>query len=99
MRSRKLWKRPVWKNAVRRAYALAKQLGAEEPRIGVCGLNPHAGEGGILGREELEVLDPALDRLRVAMPGLSACLPGDTVFHRQRQGDFDVVVAAYHDQP
>lgn len=84
--------------AVRRAHALAQQLGAEEPRIGVCGLNPHAGEGGILGREELEVLDPALDRLRSEMPGLSKCLPGDTVFHRQRQDDFDVVVAAYHDQ-
>ncbi|MDQ8194535.1 4-hydroxythreonine-4-phosphate dehydrogenase PdxA [Coraliomargarita sp. SDUM461004] len=84
--------------AVRRAYALAHQFGAREPRIGVCGLNPHAGEGGILGLEELEVLDPTLDRLRAAMPGLSRCLPGDTVFHRQRQGDFDVVVAAYHDQ-
>ncbi len=84
--------------AVRRAYALAQQLGVGEPRIGVCGLNPHAGEGGILGREELEVLDPALDRLRETMPRLSVCLPGDTVFHRQRKGDFDVVVAAYHDQ-
>ncbi len=84
--------------AVRRAYSLARQLGALEPRIGVCGLNPHAGEGGILGREELEVLDPVLDRLRKSMPGLSKCLPGDTVFHRQRQGDFDVVVSAYHDQ-
>ncbi|MFT5836964.1 MAG: 4-hydroxythreonine-4-phosphate dehydrogenase [Candidatus Azotimanducaceae bacterium] len=84
--------------AVRRAYSLAQQLGAEVPRIGVCGLNPHAGEGGILGREELEVLDPILNGLRSEMPGLSKCLPGDTVFHRQRQGDFDVVVAAYHDQ-
>lgn len=84
--------------AVRRAYALARQFGAEEPRIGVCGINPHAGEGGILGREELEVLDPELDRLRLEMPGLSRCLPGDTVFYRQRQGDFDVVVSAYHDQ-
>jgi 4-hydroxythreonine-4-phosphate dehydrogenase len=84
--------------AVRRAHALGRRLGVEEPRIGVCGLNPHAGEGGILGREELEVLDPALDRLRSSMPGLSVCLPGDTVFHRQRRGDFDVVVAAYHDQ-
>lgn len=84
--------------AVRRALALGRQLGVEAPRIGVCGLNPHAGEGGILGREEFEVLDPALDRLRSSMPGLSVCLPGDTVFQRQRQGDFDVVVAAYHDQ-
>jgi 4-hydroxythreonine-4-phosphate dehydrogenase len=84
--------------AVRRAHALAQQLGVVEPRIGVCGVNPHAGEGGILGREELEVLDPTLDRLRPTMPGLSKCLPGDTVFFRQRQGDFDVVVSAYHDQ-
>lgn len=84
--------------AVWRAHALGQQLGVAQPRIGVCGLNPHAGEGGILGREELEVLDPTLDRLRTQIPGLSKCLPGDTVFHRQRQGDFDVVVAAYHDQ-
>jgi 4-hydroxythreonine-4-phosphate dehydrogenase len=84
--------------AVRRAYTLAKSFGADEPRIGVCGLNPHAGEGGILGAEEVEVLDPELDRLRGEIPGLSRCLPGDTVFFRQRRGEFDVVVAAYHDQ-
>ena len=84
--------------AVYCAHCLAKRLGVNAPRIGVCGINPHAGEGGILGQEEFEVLDPALDRLREKIPGLSRCLPGDTVFHRQRQGDFDVVVAAYHDQ-
>ena len=84
--------------AVRRAFDLARAYGVAEPRIGVCGLNPHAGEGGILGEEERDVLDPALDRLRVEMPGLSKCLPGDTVFFRQRKGEFDVVVAAYHDQ-
>lgn len=84
--------------AVRRADALAQSFGVELPRIGVCGLNPHAGEGGILGVEERDVLDPALDRLRAEMPGVSKCLPGDTVFFRQRQGDFDVVVSAYHDQ-
>ena len=84
--------------AVYCAHRLAKRLGVKAPRIGVCGINPHAGEGGILGQEEFEVLDPALDRLREKIPGLSRCLPGDTVFHRQRQGDFDVVVAAYHDQ-
>jgi 4-hydroxythreonine-4-phosphate dehydrogenase len=84
--------------AVRRAYDLAKSFGADVPRIGVCGLNPHAGEGGILGVEERDILDPALDRLRASMPGLSKCLPGDTVFFRQRRGEFDVVVSAYHDQ-
>jgi len=84
--------------AVRRAYDLAQSFGVQAPRIGVCGLNPHAGEGGILGHEERDVLDPVLDYLRDSMPGLSKCLPGDTVFFRQRRGDFDVVVAAYHDQ-
>ena len=84
--------------AVHRAYGLARALGTKEPRIGVCGLNPHAGEGGVLGMEEREVLDPALDQLRRTMPGLSKCLPGDTVFFRQIKGEFDVVVAAYHDQ-
>lgn len=84
--------------AVRRAYELAKSLGTKEPRIGVCGLNPHAGENGILGKEEQEVMNPTLDRLRNSMPGLSECLPGDTVFFRQIEGEFDVVVAAYHDQ-
>ena len=84
--------------AVQRAYELARSFGAKEPRIGVCGLNPHAGEGGVLGEEERDVLDPALDRLREKMPWLSKCLPGDTVFFRQIKGEFDVVVAAYHDQ-
>ena len=84
--------------AVRRASALCGMQGRDQPRIGVCGLNPHAGEGGILGEEERDVLDPCLDRLRGEFPGLSRCLPGDTVFDRQRRGHFDVVVAAYHDQ-
>ncbi|MFT4902073.1 MAG: 4-hydroxythreonine-4-phosphate dehydrogenase [Lentimonas sp.] len=84
--------------AVRRAHDLAQACGVATPRIGVCGLNPHAGEAGILGLEERDVLDPALDRLRPEFPGLSTCLPGDTVFFRQRRGEFDVVVSAYHDQ-
>jgi 4-hydroxythreonine-4-phosphate dehydrogenase len=84
--------------AVRRAFALAQKLGVREPRVGVCGLNPHAGEGGLLGSEEAQILDPTLDRIRSELPGLSRCLPGDTVFYRQLQGEFDVVVAAYHDQ-
>lgn len=84
--------------AVERAVTLGKSLGIAEPRIGVCGLNPHAGENGLIGREELDVLDPALDILRKKHTGLSKCLPGDTVFYRQKLGAFDVVVAMYHDQ-
>jgi 4-hydroxythreonine-4-phosphate dehydrogenase len=68
------------------------------PRIGVCGLNPHAGEGGLLGYEEKDLLDPALDHLRAEFPGLSSCQPGDTLFARALRGEFDVVVALYHDQ-
>ena len=88
----------VLARAVNQANILAKRLGTQSPRIGVCGLNPHAGEGGLLGNEEKDILDPELDRLRIQIPGLSRCLPGDTVFLRQHNGEFDIVVAAYHDQ-
>ncbi len=88
----------VLERAVRRAVWLARALGAERPRVGVCGLNPHAGEDGILGREEMDFLNPELDRLRREFPGLSRCEPPDTVFWRHLQGEFDAVVALYHDQ-
>jgi 4-hydroxythreonine-4-phosphate dehydrogenase len=80
------------------ACDLCQAEGIATPRIGVCGLNPHAGEGGILGREEIELIDPALDRLRARFPGLSRCEPGDTLFARQLRGEFDVIIALYHDQ-
>ena len=83
---------------VKAAEVLCRSEGIARPRIGVCGLNPHAGEGGILGREEVDLLDPALDQLRRRYPGLSRCEPGDTLFARQLRGEFDVVVALYHDQ-
>jgi 4-hydroxythreonine-4-phosphate dehydrogenase len=87
---------------VRAAAELARADGVAEPRIGVCGLNPHAGEGGLIGDEEKR-LDPILDRLRSRYPGLSRCEPGDTLFARalaggDRPAEFDVVVALYHDQ-
>lgn len=88
--------------AVRRAVAAAAELaqaeGVMQPRIGVCGLNPHAGEGGLLGIEEREVLNPELEDLRERFPGVSLAQPGDTVFGRALRGEFDVVVALYHDQ-
>lgn len=80
------------------AAELARSEGVAQPRIGVCGLNPHAGEGGLLGYEENELIDPALDHLRAEFPGLSRCEPGDTLFARALRGEFDVVVALYHDQ-
>ncbi len=87
---------------LRRTIAAAAELaqadGIAQPRIGVCGLNPHAGEGGLLGYEETDLLNPVLDQLRGQFPGLSRCEPGDTLFARALRGEFDVVVALYHDQ-
>ena len=80
------------------ADALARADGIAAPRIGVCGLNPHAGEGGLLGYEEKDLLNPALEHLRAEFPGLSLCQPGDTLFARALHGEFNVVVALYHDQ-
>lgn len=84
--------------AVTQADRLAQALGDFNPRIGVCGLNPHAGEDGLLGNDERDRLNPWLDKLRKQFPGLSRCEPGDTVFWRQLRGEFDIVVALYHDQ-
>lgn len=88
---------------LRRTIAGAAELARAEaiaaPRIVVCGLNPHAGEDGLLGEEERDFINPALARLREEFPTLHPrCEPGDTVFARQLRGEFDVVVALYHDQ-
>jgi 4-hydroxythreonine-4-phosphate dehydrogenase len=80
------------------ADLLCRADGVTAPRIGVCGLNPHAGEGGLLGYEERDFLNPALDHLRAEFPGVSRCEPGDTLFARALRGEFDVVIALYHDQ-
>lgn len=80
------------------ADELARSEGIAVPRIGVCGLNPHAGEAGRLGEEERDFLDPCLDKLRAQHPGLSTCQPADTLFARALNGEFDVVIALYHDQ-
>lgn len=84
--------------AIDRAVELCVKLGHSSPTIAVCGINPHAGEEGILGTEERRWLDPLLDCVRDRHPGLSRALPSDTVFHRHLRGEFDVVVAMYHDQ-
>jgi len=84
---------------IRHAAVLARATAdLQEPRIGVCGLNPHAGENGVLGLEEREFIDPILTELQPEFPGLSECLPADTLFLRHLEGEFDVVVALYHDQ-
>ena len=74
------------------------RFGPTRARIAVCGLNPHAGEGGLFGREEQEVIAPAVAALRAEGLDVEGPLPADTVFVRAARGEFDAVVAAYHDQ-
>lgn len=73
-------------------------LGIEDPRIAVCGLNPHAGEGGLLGDEEERIIRPAVDMARRAGINASGPWPADTIFADALHGRFDLVVAMYHDQ-
>ena len=80
------------------AGAAGQLLGTEHPRIAVAGLNPHAGEGGLFGDEEIREITPAVEAARVAGFDVSGPWPPDTVFWRASRGDFDVVVAMYHDQ-
>ena len=74
------------------------RFGATRRRIALCGLNPHAGENGLFGREELEVLGPAADSLRSEGLDLHGPLPADSLFVRASRGEFDAVVSGYHDQ-
>jgi 4-hydroxythreonine-4-phosphate dehydrogenase len=74
------------------------RLGAASARVAVCGINPHAGEGGRFGSEERDVLEPAVAALRTEGLDVSGPLPADTAFVRASRGEFDAVVAAYHDQ-
>ena len=87
---------------VERVIALTNRelpaFGIGRPRIAVAGLNPHAGEDGVLGDEELRVLKPAVEAARHAGIDASGPFPGDTIFVRATRGDFDCVVACYHDQ-
>lgn len=75
-----------------------RRCGLVQPRIAVAGLNPHAGEGGLFGREEIEAIAPAVRQARSEGIDCSGPHAPDTVFMRARQGAFDVVVAMYHDQ-
>ena len=77
---------------------LVRRFGIAAPRILVAGLNPHAGESGHLGREEIDVIGPVLDMLRAEGFQLVGPLPADTLFHRDRLAQADCVLAMYHDQ-
>lgn len=77
---------------------LVNKFGINNPRILVCGLNPHAGEGGHLGREEIEIIEPTLTRLRREGLDLTGPLPADTLFTPKHLDQCDAVLAMYHDQ-
>jgi 4-hydroxythreonine-4-phosphate dehydrogenase len=74
------------------------RFGIARPRLALAGLNPHAGEHGVLGSEEIDVLEPAVARSVKAGVDISGPFPGDTVFLRAMRGEFDLVIACYHDQ-
>ncbi len=75
-----------------------RDLGINNPRIAVCGLNPHAGESGMFGREEIEIIEPAIKRAQDIGINAKGPFPPDTLFYRAANGDFDVVLCQYHDQ-
>jgi 4-hydroxythreonine-4-phosphate dehydrogenase len=83
---------------IRLAHRAMRELGIECPRVAVAGLNPHAGEGGLFGREDLDIVAPAIRLAQKEGIDASGPWPGDTVFMNARRGRFDIVVAQYHDQ-
>lgn len=83
---------------IRLGYDTVRKLGVEDPRIAVAGLNPHAGENGLMGREEIEEIEPAVRQAQGEGLRVEGPLPPDTVFAKMQGGQYDLVVAMYHDQ-
>jgi len=84
--------------AIERAAQACRDLGLSRARVGVCGLNPHAGEGGQMGEEELTIIHPAVQAMQTRGFDVTGPSAADTLFHQAYRGDFDAVVAMYHDQ-
>jgi 4-phospho-D-threonate 3-dehydrogenase / 4-phospho-D-erythronate 3-dehydrogenase len=84
--------------AIRTAHEGLRRFGFERPRIAVAGLNPHAGEGGLFGDEEIRAIQPAIARASAEGLDVTGPWPADTIFWRASRGEFDVVVAQYHDE-
>lgn len=80
------------------AHDLKNRFGIESPRLAIAGLNPHAGEGGSMGREDLEIVAPAVEILRSEGIDARGPLPADTLFHRRARAGYDVALCMYHDQ-
>ncbi len=85
-------------DAIDLAHEACIELGIARPRVAVCGLNPHAGESGQMGDEEVRIIEPAISLARELDLDVRGPFPADTIFQRAVAGEFDVVVAMYHDQ-
>lgn len=85
-------------DVIRIADKACKNLGIKNPRVAVAGLNPHCGENGLFGREEIEEINPAVEAAKAEGINAFGSLPADTVFSKVNGGMFDIVVAMYHDQ-
>jgi 4-hydroxythreonine-4-phosphate dehydrogenase len=83
---------------IRLGYDAVKRLGVENPKIAVAGLNPHAGEEGLFGREEIEEIEPAIQQAKKEGLHIEGPIPPDTVFSKMQGGQYDLVVVMYHDQ-
>ncbi|MDT8311988.1 MAG: 4-hydroxythreonine-4-phosphate dehydrogenase PdxA, partial [Methylophaga sp.] len=79
-------------------HSMQQQFAIKQPKIAVCGLNPHAGEGGHLGREEIDVIEPVIKKAVEQGIAVSGPWPADTIFVKSRLAEYDVVLAMYHDQ-
>jgi 4-hydroxythreonine-4-phosphate dehydrogenase len=90
---------PLVERVIERAHHTLSRAGIANPRIGVCGINPHAGENGLFGRgEEAAKIQPAVRNAQARGWNVRGPLPADTLFFLAARGDFDIVVAMYHDQ-
>jgi 4-hydroxythreonine-4-phosphate dehydrogenase len=93
-----LSKEKIYKTVAITSKALVQDFGFSKPRLAVAALNPHAGEEGLFGREELDIIEPALEMARENGYAVQGPFPPDTIFHRALSGQFDAVIAMYHDQ-
>lgn len=84
--------------SVATAKDLELKFGIDKPRLAISGLNPHAGEGGAMGREDIEIIQPAVDELRSRGIDVRGPLPADTMFHPQARASYDAAICMYHDQ-
>ncbi|RLB26230.1 MAG: 4-hydroxythreonine-4-phosphate dehydrogenase PdxA [Deltaproteobacteria bacterium] len=94
----KISKELIMKTITITCHAMERDFGIENPRVAVAALNPHAGEAGLFGREDMEIIKPAVEEVRDSGLSVEGPFPADTVFYHAVNGRFDAVVAMYHDQ-